>query len=189
MLLLLLSWQLEESTLGLCLRRVQCKSSILNTLSRPRRKHQVGVKRSVPSCQEAALNLCILRQSGLSNTLRRKCVLLQSSSEWVLAGARVLLVEELGGGKGGTSDGVGEGLWLWLGGWWCGQGGLCFGWGSGGGEKLDLFGHAAAKVVQVLTDVAVVVALVGVGGTVNKTLAAELIGSGNRTYVTWSIFW
>ena len=86
----------------------------------------------------------------------------------------MLLVEELGRGEGGASDGVGEGLWLWLGGWWCGEGGLCLSWSGGGGEEMDLLGHAAAKVVQVLADVAVVVALVGVGVAGNETLVGKI---------------
>ena len=162
MLVLLLARQLEQSTLRPRLRSIQHQSRVLDTLSRTSSEHQVGVQCGVPASQESALDLCILCQSRLADTLGCKCVLLQCGCERVLAGARVLLLQEMGGGEGGARDGVGEGLWLWLGGWWCDERGLCFGWSAGGGEELDLLADAAAKVGQVLTDVVVVVALVGV---------------------------
>lgn len=161
-LLVWLARELEHPALGPRLRRIKQQSRVLDAPARSRRKHQVGVEGGVPSRQEASLDLCILREPSLANLLAGKSILLERGCERVLAGAGVLLLEELAAGQGGAGNGMSEGLGLGLGGGGCGEGGLGFGSGGGGGEELDLLADAAAEIGNVFADVGVVVALVGV---------------------------
>lgn len=176
-LLVCLARELEDATLSPRLRRIKQKSRVLDAPARPRSEHQVGVKGSVPSRQKASLNLCILRESGLSNLLAGKGILLKRGSERILAGAGVLLLEELAAGQGGAGNGVGEGLGLRLGDGRCGEGGLGFGGAGGGGEELDLLADAAAEIGDVFADVGVVVALVGVLCSALISFLATVLGN------------
>ena len=58
------------------------------------------------------------------------------------------LVEELTACEGGARDGVVEGFWLRFCRGWGREGGLDVRGGRGVGEKVDLFGNGAAKVVE-----------------------------------------
>lgn len=161
-LLIRLARELEHAALSPRLRRIEQKSRVLDAPARPRGEHQVGVEGGVPSRQEASLDLCVLREPGLANLLAGKSILLERGCERVLAGAGVLLLEELAAGQGSAGNGVGEGLWLGLGDGGCGEGGLSLGGSGGGGEELDLLADAAAEIGDVFADVVVVVALVRV---------------------------
>lgn len=86
----------------------------------------------------------------------------------------MLLVKNLGAGKGGASDGVGEGLGLGLRSWGGCQGGLSLGGGCSGGEQLDLLANGPAEVVEGLLDVGWVV--VGFGGVLASDRVAMLVG-------------
>lgn len=61
--------QLPNAALGLGLRSVEGQSRLFDTLACPGSKHNVRVQGGVPSSQETALNLRILRQPGLANAL------------------------------------------------------------------------------------------------------------------------
>ena len=67
------------------------------------------------------------------------------------------MVEELGAGKGGASDGVGEGFGLRFCAGRGGEGGLGFGGGGGVGEEVDFVGDGAAEVVEGFADIGGVV--------------------------------
>lgn len=131
-LLIRLARELEHASLSPRLRRIEQQSRVLDAPAGSRRKHQVGVEGGVPSRQEAGLDLCVLRESGLANLLTGKGILLERGCERVLASAGVLLLEELAAGQGGAGNGVSKGLWLGLGDRGCGEGGLGLGGGGGG---------------------------------------------------------
>jgi hypothetical protein len=101
--------------------------------------------------------LSILRETGFANTLAGQGVLLKRSREWVLAGAGMLLVQDLRTGKRGAGEGVAECLRLRFGGGRCGQGSLCLSGRRGGREQLDLLADSAAQVAKGLLNVGRVV--------------------------------
>lgn len=90
----------------------------------------------------------------------------------------MFLVEELGAGKGGAGDSMGEGLGLGLRGWGRCQGGLGLGGGCGRGEQLDLFADGPAEVIEGLLDVGWVV--VGFGGVLVADRIAILVCGSER---------
>lgn len=114
-----------------------------------------------------ALDLGVLGQAGLSDALAGEGVLLERGGEGVLAGVRVLLVQELRAGETGAGQGVAEGLGLRLSRGGSRQRCLRLGGGCRGREELDLFADGAAEVLEGLLDVGrVVVGLILVLGAV-----------------------
>jgi hypothetical protein len=87
--------QFPSSPSGPGLDGIQRQSSLLDILSRTRSKHQVRVEGCVPTSQEAALDLGILGQTCLADSLGSQSVLLKSGRKGILACPRVLLVEGL----------------------------------------------------------------------------------------------
>ena len=142
---------------------IEGEAGLFNALASAGCKHQVGVEGGVPACQETALDLRILGQAGLAHALHGQGILLEGSSEGVLAGTGVLLVEALAAGKTGAGDGVRERLGLRLRAGGCGKGSLGLGGGAGRGQQGDLLADSAAEILEGLLDVGgVVVRLVGI---------------------------
>ena len=150
-------------TLDARLDGVQVEAGLLDVLARASGKDQVRVQGRVPPGQEAALDLGVLGQAGLTHTLLRKGVLLESRGERVLAGARVLLVEGLAAGQAGAGDRVVEGLGLRLGARRGREGSLGLSGAGSRREESHLLADGATKVLEGLLDVGrIVVGLVGV---------------------------
>lgn len=142
---------------------VEGKARVLDILTSASSKGQVGVEGGVPASQESALDLGVLGETGLADTLRCKRILLQSSRQRILTGAGVVLVKQLAARQTGASDGMAEGLGLGLGSRGGDESGLCLGGGGGRGKKVDLFADGAAKVLESLLDVRrIIVGLVGI---------------------------
>lgn len=183
--------QLEGGALGVGLDGIERESGVLNVLSGAGGEHDVGVESRVPAGKEAALDLRVLGETGLADTLHGQGIFLEGGGQRVLASTGVVLVQGLAASQTGTSDGVAEGLGLGL----CGRGsdesGLGLGGASGGGEEGDLFADGASEVLEGLLDVGrVVVSLVGVllaagredsrlagGGQAGKRLAMGILTS------------
>ena len=89
--------------------RIQRETSILDTLAGLGCEHQVGVQRRVPSSQEARLDLRILRQTRLADSLLGKSIFLQSSRKRIFAMAA--LRQGLRAGERSARDRVIEGFW------------------------------------------------------------------------------
>lgn len=164
---------LPRRALGLGLGGVQRQARLLDALARAGRKHDVGVEGRVPAGQEPALDLRILGQAGLADALFGQGELLEGRGQGVVAGAAVLLVEELAASQGSAGNGVGEGLGLGLRRGRGRQGGLGLGGGRGGREELDLFADGSAEVAEGLFDVGWVV--VGFGSILVTDKGAGLL--------------
>lgn len=161
--LIALAAEAESGTLGVGLDSIKREARVLNVLTGAGSETQVGVKGSVPTSEEAALNLGILGKTGLANTLAGKRILLQGRRKRVFTGTSVVLVQELAARQTGAGDSMAESLGLGLGSGRSDEGGLGFGRGGRGGEEADLLADGAAKVLESLLDVrGVVVCLVGV---------------------------
>ena len=155
--------QLPGVAPGAGLDRIEGETSLLDVLARAGREHQVGVQGGVPASQKPALDLGILGEAGLANTLAGQGILLQGGRERILARAGVLLVQKLRAGQTRARQGVVKRLGLRLSGWGCDQGSLGFGGGSGAGEKVHLLANGAAEILEGLLDIGrIVVGLVGV---------------------------
>jgi hypothetical protein len=74
----------------------------------------------------------------------------------------MLLLKEVAAGQGSAGNRMCEGLWLRLGCWRGSESSLGFSWRGGSGEEVDLLADTAAKVGDILADVAIVVALSGI---------------------------
>ncbi len=156
---------------------IEGQAGLLNVLASAGRKHQVGVEGGVPAGQETALDLRILGQAGLAHALHGQGILLEGSSEGILAGTGVLLVEALAAGKTGAGDGVRERLGLRLRAGRCGKGSLGLGGGAGRGQQGDLLADGAAEILEGFLDVGGVV--VRLGGIVRA--ASLCVGLGPST--------
>lgn len=86
------STDLPGVSLGARLDRVQCEAGLLDVFASTGCEHQVRVQRSVPTGQISALDLGILGQTGLAESLTSQRILLESGRKRILAGAGVLLV-------------------------------------------------------------------------------------------------
>lgn len=156
---------LESVTLDAGLDSIERQSGVLDVLAGAGRKHDVGVERRVPASKEAALDLGVLGDAGLSNTLHGEGVLLEGSGQRVLASTSVILVQGLATSQTGASNGMAEGLGLGLGGRRSDKSGLSLGGGGGGGKERNLFANGASEVLESLLDIGrVVVSLVGILG-------------------------
>lgn len=156
--------ELEGVALGVCLDRIKRKPGLLNILTSTGREVEVGVQGGVPTGEEAALDLGVLRETSLANALGSECVLLESSSQGILASASVVLVQHLTACQAGAGDGVAEGLGLRFRGRRSDESGLGLGGGGGGGEKGHLFADSTSEVLEALLDVGrVIVGFVVVG--------------------------
>lgn len=92
---LIVGANLPSVALGAGLDRVERQPALLNIPACTAGELEVGVQGRVPTSQESALNLSVLRKTGLTNTLAGQGVLLERGGQGVLAGAGVLLVQDL----------------------------------------------------------------------------------------------
>ena len=156
-----LTREFEGVSLSVGLDGIQRKSRFLNILPRTGRKHNVGIECRVPAGKEAALDLSILSKTGFAHSLHGEGIFLETSSERVLAGAAVVLVEDLAAAQAGTGNGMTKGLGL---GFRAGrgyEGGLGLLGRGGRGQKIDFFAHGTAEVLEGLLDIGWVI--VGLG--------------------------
>lgn len=161
------STKLPGGALDTGLDSIQSQPGLLDRLAGAGRKGDVGVQGGVPPSQEAALNLGVLGEAGLSNTLHGERILLERSSKRILTGGGVLLVESLGAGQRSAGDSMMEGLGLRLSRRRGGQGSLGFGGRGSARQQSNLLGDGATKVLEGLLDIrGVVVGLVGVLGAI-----------------------
>lgn len=103
------------------------------------------------------MDLGILGESSLTDSLLGQGKLLQGGGKWLITSASVLLMQELAAGQGGAGDGVGKRLGLGLRRRRGGQGGLGLGGRRGRREEGDLLTDGATEVVESLADVGGVV--------------------------------
>ena len=139
---------MPAGVLRFCLSSVKQQSRVLNTLSGPGCKHQVGVQGSAPACEESTLYLRILCEPGFTNTFAGQSELLKSCGKRILATSGMLLLEELAACQTSASNGMAEGLWLRLCRWRSSEGSLGLGGRGRGSEELYLFAYSTAKVVE-----------------------------------------
>lgn len=142
--------ELEGGALGVGLDRVQGESGLFNILPGAGREHDVGVEGGVPAREEAALDLRVLRKTGLADALHGEGVLFEGGGQRVLARAGVVLVQGLARGKTGAGHGMAKGLGLGLGGRGRDESSLGLGGAGGRGEKADLFTDGAAEILESL---------------------------------------
>lgn len=168
-----LASELEGGSLGVGLNGIQGESRLLDVLAGAGSEVNVSVQGGVPASEETALDLGVLGESGLSDTLHGEGVLLEGSGQGILASTGVVLVQDLATGQTSTGNGMAEGLGLRLSGRGGYQGCLGFGGRCGTGEQLDLLADGAAEVLEGLLDVGrVIVGLVGVVGAAGKFWSA-----------------
>lgn len=161
--------KLESVALDAGLDSIERQSGVLDILAGASRKHDVGVERRVPASKEAALDLGVLGDAGLSNALHGEGVLLEGSGQRVFASTSVVLVQGLATSQTGAGNGMAEGLRLGLGGRRSDKSGLSLGGGGGRGEERNLFADGASEVLESLLDVGrVIVSLVGVLGAAGR---------------------
>lgn len=170
-------WQIVQVTMrsGLLrgLDRIKRKARVLHITTSFGSEAQVRVEGSVPPCQEARLNLSVLRQTSLANLFRRQGELLQRSGQGILAGG--VLGDQLRSRQRRTSNGMAEGLGLRLGGRRRRQGRLGLGGGGGMREQLDFFANGATEVIEGFANIRrIVVGFVGVLGTARLSACSQL---------------
>jgi hypothetical protein len=161
--LALLAGQCECAALSIGLGGIQAQPRVLDLLAGTCRKLDVGVEGCAPASQESALDLGVLRQTGLANLLAGDGVLLEGSGQGVLARVGLLGGEHVRAVQGGAGNSMAEGLGLGLRAGRCGKRclGLCR--RCGARQEVDLLGDSAAEVVERLAEVRrVVVGFVGV---------------------------
>ena len=161
--LALLAGQCESTALSIGLGGIQTQPRVLDLLASTCRELDVGVEGCAPASQESALDLGVLRQTGLANLLAGDGVLLKGSGQGVLARVGLLGGEHVRAVQGGAGNSMAEGLGLGLRAGWCGK--CCLGLCGrcGARQEVDLLGDGAAEVVERLAEVRrVVVGFVGV---------------------------
>ena len=117
--LALLAGQCESTALSIGLGGIQTQPRVLDLLASTCRELDVGVEGCAPASQESALDLGVLRQTGLANLLAGDGVLLKGSGQGVLARVGLLGGEHVRAVQGGAGNSMAEGLGLGLRGWRC----------------------------------------------------------------------
>lgn len=117
---------LERGALDTSLDGIKRESRLFNILACTSGEHDVGVESGVPAGKEAALDLRVLGDTSLADTLHSQRILLEGRSEGILSSASVILVETLAASQASSGDGVAERLRLGFSGGGRDEGGLGF---------------------------------------------------------------